>query len=431
MSYAIGIKALRRLCFEQNPLAWQRAKLSSLLFKPYEMAMYDWVAGHMAEFHALPQLDTLQATFPDVAAVDTPEPSNYYVAKLESRYFYDVISKANLDSQSILKEDQDASDKALETLRAASNAVVLQKYRLQILDVGKEAATLVLGAYHNLNPTVNLGVFGWPYLDHQTKGVQPGEVVSFCGRPAIGKTWLTLWTALKNWVKGENVLFVSMEMLTLPVAQRIVSLYTHTGIGQLKDSAFASPTYDKFKNSLKGMVIEKSKFYVIDGNLAASVEDIFDLADILGCFVVVIDGGYLVRHRNHRLDRYTRAAENVELMKRRTSDDHKITFASWQFSRKASEKQKKAKGKGMDEDTGLEDIGYSDAIGQISSIVLGMFEDDNVETIKKRLIRVLKGRNGEIGEFSIAWNFLNMSFDQVDPPLVIATPMAIQELQWI
>ena len=27
----------------------------------------------------------------------------------------------------------------------------------------------------------------------------------------------------------------------------------------------------------------------------------------------------------------------------------------------------------------------------------------------------MKGRNGQIGQFCVAWNFINMDFQQVDP----------------
>jgi hypothetical protein len=70
---------------------------------------------------------------------------------------------------------------------------------------------------------------------------------------------------------------------------------------------------------------------------------------------------------------------------------------SFQFNREASKKN-------MGE-VGLENIAGSDAIGQLSSVVLGLFEDEGIETALQRKIRVLKGRNGEQGEFSINWRF--------------------------
>lgn len=426
MAYALGLKAIRRLCEEQNPLAWHRAKLSTQLFKAHEVEAFEWVRNHLSKHHVLPQLDTLAGAFPEVSSIETPEPVSYYVGQLEERYGYERINQANLDAQAILKNDQSAYMKSLEVLRAATNEILEQKYRTRILDVGKELSDLVVPAYNSTKDS--LGVFGWPYMDEQTGGIMGGDVVSLVGRPAAGKTWLSLWMALQNWKKG-NVMFASMEIMTLPIAQRIAAMYAGQPISQLKagkfGNGFADKTYAKFLQSMKAVKNEEHKLYVIDGNLAASAEDIFQLAELLQCRMVVVDGAYLLRHKNPKLDRFVRAAENVELIKRFCSDADMASVCSWQFNRRASEKQKKGNGT----ETDLEDIGYSDAIGQISSVVLGMFQQEGVETIERRKIRCLKGRSGETGEFSIAWNFESMQFKQVQP--MAAEDAQKPQVEWV
>jgi len=428
MAYALGTKAIKRLCLEQTPMGWTRAKLSLALFKPYEQTLFLWVTAHLKAYHVLPQLETLHAQFPDLQPVDVPEPATYYVTLLEQQYCYERINKANLDSQNLLKEDQDAHDAALGILKQAIREITEQKYRLRILDVGQDAGDLILSAYHAMASNEGLGMFGWPYMDQQSGGIMPGDVVSFVGRPAVGKTWLTLWTALFNWIcKKLNVLYVSMEMTTLPIVQRIAALYTHHNIQQLKTGTFASGTYQSFVTSLKGLTHESAKFYVIDGNLAANAEDIFVMADMLECRMVVVDGAYLLRHKNHRLDRFHRAAENVELIKRHCTDLDMMAVCSWQFNREASKKQKKGNGDNGD----LEDIGYSDAIGQISSIALSLFQEDSVETMKERKVQVMKGRNGETGQFAINWDFIEMDFSQCFPVTVSSGGDESKDLQWI
>jgi replicative DNA helicase len=327
-----------------------------------------------------------------------------------------------------LKDDQNAHEASLEVLRSCIRDITEQKYRLRILDVAKDAPALVLTAYHDTVAAEYVAEFGWPYLDLQSGGVMPGDVISFVGRPAVGKTWLTLWTALHNWTHRKlNTLYVSMEMTTLPIAQRIAALYTKQNIQQLKVSGYSHQTFQKFYAGLKALSLESAKMYVVDGNLATSVEDLFALADMLECRVVFIDGAYLLRHRNVRLDRWTRAAENVELIKRHCTDLGVMAFCSWQFNREATKKQKKGQGEQGD----LEDIGYSDAIGQISSIALSLFQEDSIETLKQRKVQVMKGRNGEVGQFSIAWDFTGMSFHQMHPPVGPVKPEENPELQWV
>jgi replicative DNA helicase len=197
-----------------------------------------------------------------------------------------------------------------------------------------------------------------------------------------------------------------MEMSPLAILQRLVTMYTHTNISQLKLGAYSSSTYNKFKNSCMSLGGVQNPLYVVDGNLAVSVEETFVLAEQLKADIVDIDGAYLMKHQNLRLDRYTRVAENAELLKQSASSTGKPTLASYQFARSAVKDGKKKK------EVGLEDIGYTDVIGQVSSVALGLFQDESVETIEGRQVRILKGRNGEVGQFNISWDFANMEFGQ-------------------
>jgi replicative DNA helicase len=178
-----------------------------------------------------------------------------------------------------------------------------------------------------------------------------------------------------------------------------------------------------FVPKLIGMAKEPADMYVVDGNLAASVDDIYRLAAQLKVAAVYIDGAYLLRHKNARLDRFTKVAENTERMKQLTGDCGLPTFASWQFNREAAKKAKKG-----DEKVGLEDIGMSDAIAQCSSIVLGLFQEESVETMHQRQVDVLKGRNGEVGQFSINWLFDVMNFDEIIIGAEGAQPVAMEWL---
>ena len=67
----------------------------------------------------------------------------------------------------------------MEVQREAIRAITTQKYRTRILDVGKDAPGLVLTAYHQTTTAEYQAMFGWPYLDEQSGGVLPGDVISF------------------------------------------------------------------------------------------------------------------------------------------------------------------------------------------------------------------------------------------------------------
>jgi replicative DNA helicase len=115
--------------------------------------------------------------------------------------------------------------------------------------------------------------------------------------------------------------------------------------------------------------------------------------------VLWVDGAYLVKTQNRGAKRWEQVAEVCEGLKAGVADTLNIpVVASFQFNR-----QQKKGDKGD-----LDNIAYSDAVGQISSVILGLgLSDDegSVENLYKRKIDVLKGRNGEVGSFDINWKF--------------------------
>ena len=198
-----------------------------------------------------------------------------------------------------------------------------------------------------------------------------------------------------------------MEMPILQITPRIAALHTHLNMNHVKNAELGTVG---FKTLVKGLTEVKgygAPFYVVDGNLTATVEDIAMMARQLKPAGIFVDGAYLVKHPKEH-DRFKRVAENADLMKKHLA---KIapTVTSWQFARTASKKNKKA-----NEKVDLDDIGYSDAIGQVSSVVLGIFEAENVETLKQRRIEVLKGRSGETGSFNTRWDFASMNFTEIE-----------------
>lgn len=103
--------------------------------------------------------------------------------------------------------------------------------------------------------------------------------------------------------------------------------------------------------------------------------------------------------------------ENAELLKQLALTEDTRTIASYQMNRDAAKKKGK---KG--EKPGLEDIAYADQVGQVASVVLGLMQEDSVETLIHRDVDILKGRDGQVGQFRIKWDFKAMDFSQVPSP---------------
>lgn len=409
MTYALGLKAIKKLVATGDAYAFQQSKLSEKLFKgESEKAVFKWVDNHVAHFKQLPQMVTLESMFPEIKEVECPENTKYYLFHVEQRFVYDRLDKAAKQTQELLKESQNNVGPAKEEMLKALNEITEQQYRNRILNFPQEGQQVVMKAYHKMfGSETPPSAFGWPYMDDSTGGAQAGDVISVVGRPAMGKSQFMLYMAAHNWKrKHKNVLFVSMEMNCVSVAQRLAAMYAHTNLTQLKMGQFSTQTLKSFGQKISFLHDEPGQFYVVDGNLAAHCDDIYNLSSQLSCDLVVIDGAYLLRHKDRRLGRYEKVAENVELMKRLTGEVEIPTFCSWQFAKSGAKSQLKGG------QVGLEHIGMTESVGQISTIVLALNQEEGVETLNSRLIEVLKGRNGETGQFRVNWDWNIMDFSQ-------------------
>ncbi|MCO5157896.1 MAG: DnaB helicase C-terminal domain-containing protein [Aquamicrobium sp.] len=394
------------------------------LFKASEVPVYAFVREFVKKYQALPSPDTILAHV-DEALVPHKEPAAYYYDLLVLRDTEHRLKKAMQDATQNLLPNNKQPEKALVTLSTAVMELVSRRQAKQVVDFREAHDALIADYVAKWKTPDQYGIqFGWPTLDDIMGGAVKGDMISIIGRPAVGKTWQLLYGALHGWRQGmklkdptpaeiqnQTPLFVSMEMNPLAIQQRLAAMFTHLPAGQIKHAGLTSSNLQKYKDGLTLIKGHHAPFWVVDGNLTATVEDIFMLAQYLKPGSIWIDGGYLLKHPKVS-DRYQRVAENADLIKQELAPLAPTTV-SWQFARSAAKKDKK---KG--EKAGLEDIGYSDAIAQVSSVALGVFQDESVETLLQRVIDILKGRNGEVGKFTTNWDFIGMDFSEVLSPHV-------------
>ena len=384
------------------------------LFKGSEVALFEFVLAHVKKYGSVPDVATVLA-HTDEELPNAVEPASYYRDLMEQRHVELELKKSMLKAQDELKAH--APKEALGTIAETVMQLVRESYGVSVVDF-RQAYDLLMSVYVSQKQGIKGLQFGWPTLDAMTGGMLPGDLISFVGRPALGKTWQMLYGCHHGWLQseldpkepGSSRMFVSMEMGSVPIQQRLLSMHLSIPAFKIKNGLLTTisdggGTLGKFKKGLKKLQGFKAPFWIVDGNLTSTVDDVEALARQLKPDAIFIDGAYLLQHAKAK-DRYARVAENLDLLKKNVASIAP-TVCSWQFNRGATKKKKEG------EDPDLEDIGYSDAIGQHSSLVLGLFEADSVETLKMRRVKVLKGRSGETGEFTTKFRFDTMDFSEV------------------
>ena len=386
------------------------------LFKASEIDAYAFVREFVLKFGALPTAETIETHTGQMLSPAT-EPASYYRDQMGKRHIDLTLRQAMKEAHARLTSEVPDPDAALEIIMNGAMTLIASKNGKQVSDFRHAKAAILVDYASKWKEKNEYGLqLGWPYLDDLSGGLRRGDLISYVGRPGQGKTWSLLFGALHGWAKAadqddagnqQSRMFVSMEMDVLPVQQRLAAMHCQVPMSHLKQATLATPNLVKMKKGLSMIEGYAAPFYIVDGNLTATVEDIHMMALQLKPAAIFIDGGYLVKHPFER-DRFRRVAENADLMKKNLAS-LAPTVVSWQFAKSAS---KKAKSKGDPVD--LDDIGYTDAIAQLSSLVIGIFEDDSVASVKGRRIEILKGRAGETGSFRTKWDFEKMDFGQVE-----------------
>lgn len=229
-----------------------------------------------------------------------------------------------------------------------------------------------------------------------------------------GKTFMGLYTALTAWNSSLTPLFVSMEMTKIAISQRIASMITRHNLTNLMKGTVSTKKMKEMMLILQKFKEKEQSFWLLDGNLTATVDDIVLKTQQLQPSCVWIDGAYLLRNPDQRLSRFERITHNAEALKQRLATELGVpVLASYQFNRNVGKPGKK-KGKGPTSKGTMDDVYGSDSLAQLSTIMVGLLEDETVETELQRRVAILKGRNGETGDFLINWNFEGMDFSEVN-----------------
>ena len=403
----VGRRLLSSIVYSGSLSQYIRMGLSKELFRETELDLYVAIEKHLSKYGSIPKADTVA----DMAGlgmglVEASEPPEFYLDEVERRYLHTQLTMAVAKTHDLLVDKKD--DKAFEVVNATLSNLYTFKHRQHLFDF-RDAFQLIkdeIKVAKSGGPEASL-MFGWPSLDKLTGGLRAGDFCSYTGRPAAGKTFQLLYTAIESWKKGGVPLFISMEMNTTIVVQRLAAMHLGYSLTKLIKGEVTTAKWGEIQPKLKLLGTKEHPLWVVDGNLTTKMEDVLFLCRQLNPSSVFIDGAYLLRHSNPRLNKWDKMTDNAEMLKQQIATDIGIpVVASYQLNREVTKKKKEDK-------KGVEDIYGTDAIGQLSTVSLGLFQEEGVETMREREVTILKGRNGEVGKFKINWDFDKMDFSEV------------------
>lgn len=371
--------------------------------------------SHLAANGVLPQPETItQST--GLPLPSGKEPLSYEMESARLAYVETSLRSA-VDAASSILNGEKNPDSALTNLTHDLLALSRRQTSARLTDLRKAERGILAHYSDQLEGKVEPPMkTGWPSLD--SKGaIRNGDLVSIVGKSGAGKTYCLLRLALWRWGQyGCPTIFVTQEMSSEAVEARALPMVAGVPVSPLSEGrkvqdSVGGLTHDSYVEKLteaaKALKSAESPFLIYDTKMAGTVSDVETIAAMYGVDQVYIDGAYLLSHPDRRLGRYQKVAENLDLMKDAAMRGGMTLFSTWQFKRGAG------KG-GADEEADLDDIGYSNAVSEFSSVVVGLLSPPkSVSQMKQRTLTIMKGRNGEAGSFNIHFDFATSNFEEV------------------
>lgn len=378
-------------------------RLDREVFIEQELDVYDFLRDHFRTYRELPQAQTV-LTETSVTLPRAPEALQFYVDSVEDRHSYNLVRDhyANLRAQLAARDMEGMA----ETVAGMSHSLRRNTHGTNVMSMG-EGLGLVLD---RIDATRGLGGMtgiesGWPGMDEITGGYQDADIITVVARPALGKTYNLLKQAQHaHQSHGKSVLIVTTEMGIEQIARRYASLELGINPDALKHNMVDTYMERRIRTLHQGM-LANDRFKIFSVGMHSKVNAIEALLQEFGPDILYIDGAYLlhpsVKGTMKRIERVGEVYDELKGLNLQVKIPFVVTM---QFNRQAGKDGK---------DASLETIGFSDAVGMHSSLVMSLKYGPTADPKASRTLEFMKGREGESGSVSHYFKFAPVDFSEI------------------
>ena len=211
------------------------------------------------------------------------------------------------------------------------------------------------------------------------------------------------------WLEGKSVLVMSMEMGSIQVARRIIGMQSSLDPRLIQAGRLSTYGEQDLTQCVEGFS-NGSPFRIIAGNFEKSIGALRAAVETHLPDCIYVDAAYLLTPESGRRfnSRHESKSAIVEGLKKLALDVNRPIVNTFQFNRKGVRKNT-ADTSDVNQNPvahlGIDKIAETDAVGQASSIVMGLELGSPPRQRDSRYIGILKGREGESGWFRINYRF--------------------------
>jgi len=392
-------------------------EIASEQFTDEELPVFQFITRHLRRYSTLPAIATVESEL-GISLPEVEEVADYYQRRVIDRQLYGNLRDHFDDLRESLRSmNMDQAREAVSAMHRASRTIT---HAGQVVDFGSAARSMV-EAYDMAHRSPGLtGIpTGWNGLDEITGGYQPGDLVSWVARLGVGKTNALLKQADHAWSEGYSVLVVTTEMPVLQMARRLVGVRTGIDPDLIRKGMLSVWTRRRLGRMVDNLVAsDRLNFY--SAGMNTQTTDIEALMAELSPDIAYVDGAYLLKTGNkYARSKQERVPEVFDDLRSIALQSNRPLVTSTQFSRQSGKRGKEGS---------IESIAFTDAIAQNSSLVFALKEGKPPHQATRRVIEVMKGREGEAGEITINYVFSPVDLSEMDEEVV---QMETANLDWM
>lgn len=379
-----------------------------------ELKTFTYVQHHVDRYHVLPSIELVRTDMArqhvNFQVAPTSDTFAFYHDRVLARAVRGLISGMSGEIAAH-EEDQDpqASLDAIARFQETLATVRTESHR-ELIDMASLGDVVLeeIGRSRTRGGVTGIPT-GWHTLDLATRGLQPGDIYVVLARPKMGKTLVMLKMADAAHRAGFTPLLVSMEMRQEQMARRHFAMRTGLNMTLLQRGQVSNFAEDMLREKISEMRAQ-ARYHFVEGQFKSDVQDVMSMVKSLRPHAVYVDAGYLLKmRRSNARQRWELITDIADALKTIASTCMVPLVVSFQFNREVKRGASTAD---------MANIQLADAIGQLASVAIGLFEPRDSESVtssRRRLIKVIGGREGEgdIEDFEINWDWSRMQFEEI------------------
>lgn len=362
--------------------------------------IWEFMSDHYRRYKIAPSFDIVYHEFPDFNFETSGESVNFLKDKFKKEVMYRNGAEAVLRiSEELANPESTYEVDQLFMEESRRLATILPTAKLHAFKDMEQRIDLYENPAEQEKP-IRTGI---PAVDALTFGIQPHEYITIFGRTSVGKSTLAQWMLFNAWMQHKTPMYISLEMEANALFRKWDTMLMQFKYNDLKGHTLRESDIARWK--------EKAK------EVASKPNDIIVMDDVRGC---TVDRVYaeLVRWQPDIL-----CIDYVNLMSARNSFNQsweKISYLTQELKQVSRTLQIPIIGVGQtnrggfQEGATLENIGGSISAVQDADLVFGLHADEEMREEKKMEFRLLKNRDGAVGNVDLWWEPETMTFGQWD-----------------